>query len=417
MDAKTVALILTAAGTSSRFAADEKKEYRALSSSLFPGQKDGTVLSCSAESFLFAVTSDTNYVFIRLVITLPPQKNDKTFGEQALRASPFVADMLNILNVTPEFIHGGETRRESVLFALEHLAKENTALKTPDLVLIHDAARPFVSPEIIKNVLELAAQKGAAAPGVPPVDTYKEISADSMRIVRHLPRSLLTAVQTPQGFCFEKLLDAHRKACADGKTYTDDTEIWGMYEGDVYLCEGDRKNIKITYKEDLPASACESKTFKIGLGSDTHKLVPGRPLLIGGIRIPFDKGEQAHSDGDVLLHAITDALLGASGLADIGELFPPSDTAWKNADSAVLLKKAWQKIRKAGWQLENLDCVLSIEQPKMLPWRNKICEKIASILDCGIHRVFVKAKTAEGLGDIGEGRAVSALCTCLLYRE
>ena len=265
-------------------------------------------------------------------------------------------------------------------------------------------------------------EKGACAPAVPVVDTCKETDAATGAIVRHLPRARLAAVQTPQCFYFKKLLEAHRKAHNDGKTYTDDTEIWGAYEGDVYVCEGERTNVKITYKEDLPDAGVfpasgSSAVYRTGLGSDTHRLVSGRPLLIGGVHIPFDKGELAHSDGDVLFHAITDALLGAAALGDIGELFPPSDPAWKDADSSVLLKTAWRRVLDAGWRLENLDCVLSIERPKILVWRQKIRESIASVLGCEIDRVFVKAKTAEGLGDIGEGKAVSALCTCLLRRH
>lgn len=422
MGAQKLALILTAAGSSARFSsgvcaasgAPLKKEYEALQSLLFPEQKGGTVLSCAAEAFLSAIDNTTDFIFSHFVITLPPEASHREKALQALYAGSFVQDMLAHSGLFPEFVEGGGDRRESVLRALEYLAGE----KEPDIVLVHDAARPFVSPALIRRVLNLCAEKGAAAPAVPPVDTYKEVEQTDGRIVRHLERSRLAAVQTPQAFYFKPLLDAHRKACSDGKTYTDDTEIWGAYAGDVFLCEGERSNMKITYKEDLPAPAASVSpvmpVFRTGLGCDTHRLIENRPLLIGGVHIPFEKGELAHSDGDVLLHAITDALLGAAALGDIGELFPPSDDKWKGADSACLLKAAWERVQKAGWLLENLDCVITIEKPKMLPWRKAVQERIAAILGCETERIFVKAKTAEGIGDIGEGMAVGAQCVCLL---
>lgn len=157
--------------------------------------------------------------------------------------------------------------------------------------------------------------------------------------------------------------------------------------------------------------------IRIGLGYDLHRLVSGRKLMLGGIEIPFEKGEDGHSDGDVLLHAITDALLGASGLGDIGELFPPNDNKWKNANSKELLKTAWNIVLENKWQLENLDCVIAIEQPKILPYRNKIRNTISEILGCSIEQVFVKAKTGEKLGEIGTGKAVAVWATCLLSRS
>lgn len=154
--------------------------------------------------------------------------------------------------------------------------------------------------------------------------------------------------------------------------------------------------------------------FRVGLGWDLHRLVKGRPLVIGGIRIPYAKGEKAHSDGDVLLHAVTDALLGACGMGDIGSFFPPEDQKWKNADSKFLLKTVWEKIRAGGWELENLDCVLILQKPKILPFREEIIRSISSILEVPVNRVFFKGKTFEGLECIGKGRAVQSFCTALL---
>lgn len=156
--------------------------------------------------------------------------------------------------------------------------------------------------------------------------------------------------------------------------------------------------------------------YRIGLGTDLHRLVKGRKLIIGGITIPFNKGELAHSDGDVLLHAITDAILGASGLGDIGSFFPPEDKQWKDADSAFLLKTVYDKVKLAGWHIENIDCVIQLEQPKFLPYRESVIKSIANILDIQVEQVFVKAKTAEKLESIGKSRAVTAQAVCLLSK-
>ena len=157
--------------------------------------------------------------------------------------------------------------------------------------------------------------------------------------------------------------------------------------------------------------------IRVGLGYDKHVLAEGRKLILGGVIIPFEKGEAGHSDGDVLLHAITDALLGAAGLGDIGSYFPPSDPQWKDADSAMLLKKCWQDVKTAGWDLGNLDCVIALENPKFLPFRDQVRESIANILEVSKDQIFVKAKTGEKLGDIGQGRAVEVWTVCLLEAE
>ena len=156
--------------------------------------------------------------------------------------------------------------------------------------------------------------------------------------------------------------------------------------------------------------------LRIGLGKDIHRLSAGRPFLLGGLKIPFEKGETGHSDGDVLAHAITDALLGAGGIADIGELFPPGDPEWKDANSLELLISAWKKLTDNGWRLINLDCVVTCEQPKILPYREKIRACLARALETDVSSIFVKGKTAEGLGAIGRGEAVEALAVCLLER-
>ena len=154
--------------------------------------------------------------------------------------------------------------------------------------------------------------------------------------------------------------------------------------------------------------------IRTGLGYDLHRLKKGRRFLLGGVEIPSSKGELGHSDGDALAHAISDALLGASGLGDIGELFPPSNPAWKDADSMALLRIVHEKVKQAGWQLVNLDCVIICEQPKVLPFRSAIRDSLATALEVPVERIFLKGKTAEGLGPVGRGKAVEALAQCLL---
>ena len=156
--------------------------------------------------------------------------------------------------------------------------------------------------------------------------------------------------------------------------------------------------------------------IRVGLGYDKHVLTEGRKLILGGVVIPFEKGEAGHSDGDVLLHAITDALLGAAGLGDIGSYFPPSDPQWKDADSAMLLKKCWQDVKNASWSLGNLDCVIALEKPKFLPFRDQVRQSIADILEVSKDQIFVKAKTGEKLGDVGQSRAVEVWSVCLLEK-
>ena len=156
--------------------------------------------------------------------------------------------------------------------------------------------------------------------------------------------------------------------------------------------------------------------IRIGLGKDIHRLEAGRKFLLGGVELPFGKGEQGHSDGDVLVHAVIDAFLGAAGLGDTGELYPPEDPAWKDADSIILLKSAFSYVKEAGWHLVNLDCTVSCEKPKILPYRGKICQSLAQALEADSSSVFVKGKTNEGLGPVGAGEAVEAIAVCLLEK-
>lgn len=400
------ALILTAAGSSSRMGLGLKKEFLPM--------QDGTVLSSSLKPFL----KNDNLSII--IITHPAGQLDAM--RAALSASEQTAALLSKRGIPVLFEEGGSTRQESVFNALCALEKacssenENSIDRAPEFVLIHDAARPWVTEQIIGNVLDCAGAYGAAVPSTPAVDTLAFTDESKTVITGYADRPHTFCLQTPQGFRFKDLLEAHRKAAADSNTAcTDDTTIWAAYCGPVHLCEGNAQNRKITFKEDIQTEA--SMQIRTGLGYDLHRLVEGRKLVLGGITIPFEKGEDGHSDGDVLLHAITDALLGAAGIADIGELFPPSDNTWKDADSGKLLQAAWKKVQDKGWKLENLDCVVAMEKPKFLPWRDQVRSSIASLLGCSKDCVFVKAKTGEGLGEIGRGEAAAVWATCLISRS
>ncbi len=401
----SLGLIITAAGSSSRIGTGCKKEYVQMSPS------GRTVLSAAAEAFLLSLEIET------IIITFKAGTGKS--GEQSAKDAFFadskikkIFEQQNAPNLL--FVEGGSTRQESVFNGLKALSN-----KPPKYVIIHDGARPYVTKEIILELYNGLQKYDAVTCGIQPVDTQKEINPNNT-IERHLRRSNLCAVQTPQAFNFSLLIEAHKKANCNGQEYTDDTEIWTHYIGTpVYITKGSSTNKKITFAEDLQSAQAQGKTMKqrIGLGYDLHKLVENRKLVIGGVTIPFDKGEAGHSDGDVLLHAITDALLGAASLGDIGEMFPPSDAKWKDADSKELLKQAWQRVLDAGWNLGNLDCVLKLEKPKLLPYRNEIINSIANILNISCDKVFVKAKTGEGLEAVGKGEAIEAYATCLLESD
>lgn len=325
------------------------------------------------------------------------------------------------------------------------------------LVLVHDGARPWASSELALRVLAAAAERGAALPLVPLADTPKQIwteglaaaagareadgalggallddgegprrgaSAISGFVVGHPPRAGLRAAQTPQGFRLLPLLEAHRRAAAEALDCTDDAELWAAYVGPVAWVEGDPANRKVTYAQDLPKSGSARgdagppppalPALRIGEGWDLHRLVPGRPLMLGGVEVPSDLGEEAHSDGDVLLHAVVDALLGAAALGDIGTHFPPSDPRWKGADSRELARKAAALVRAAGWEPLNLDCTVVLERPKLGPWKDAMRDSMAAVLGLGRGSVSVKAKTSEGVDAAGERRAVEARAAVLL---
>ena len=373
-----------------------KKEYLPLNG--------GSVLSETALVFL------KTKVFSTIALVYP--KGGLADAKNAFYKNPQTQELSQGVNII--FVQGGSSRQESVFNALKAIdrAAKKAGATPPRAVLIHDGARPFLSQALVKKTLASALKYGAAVPALEPVETQKEIGSGS-KIARHLKRSTLAAVQTPQGFLFPQILEFHRKAQKTAAAFTDDTEIWDKFsDKKTRVIKGEPANIKITYPKDVTAPT----VFRIGLGTDLHRLVKGRKLILGGIRFPFEKGEDGHSDGDALLHAVTDALLGAAALGDIGSYFPPSDPKWKDADSKKLLAAVWKDVKKEGWRLENLDCVIHLQEPKFLPRRQEVRESIAKVLGVDPERVFVKAKTGERVGPVGEGLAVETQAICLLSK-
>lgn len=311
--------------------------------------------------------------------------------------------------------YGGPDRQDSVASGLMLLPPE------PAIVLIHDAARPLVTGEIISRVIEAAARYGAAAAAVAVKDTIKRVD-ERERVLQTLHRPELRAVQTPQGFQKDILLAAHRRALEQGITATDDTALAEALGIPVHLVEGGYDNLKLTTPEDVEGAEAiirrreGGNPMRIGHGYDVHQLVPGRRLILCGVEIPHEMGLLGHSDADVALHALTDAMLGAAALGDIGQHFPDSDPQYKGISSLVLLRHAARLLHERGWQVGNLDITIAAQRPRLAPHIPKMRANIADALGIPLDCVSVKATTTEHLGFEGEEKGISAQAVCLLTR-
>jgi 2-C-methyl-D-erythritol 4-phosphate cytidylyltransferase / 2-C-methyl-D-erythritol 2,4-cyclodiphosphate synthase len=311
--------------------------------------------------------------------------------------------------------NGGATRQASVRAGLEALASEK-----PDIVLIHDAARPFVTQALISRAIDAAGRTGAAIPAVPVTDTIKLTGANGD--VEATPdRARLRIAQTPQAFRFDVILDAHRRAAREGLSdFTDDAAIAEWAGLTVATFEGDPANMKLTTPEDFVREEARLASLlgdiRTGTGYDVHAFGEGDHVMICGVRVPHTKGFLAHSDGDVGLHALVDAILGALADGDIGSHFPPSDPQWKGASSDRFLKYAVDRVTARGGRIANLEVTLICERPKIGPLRDTMRAKIAEISGVNISRVAVKATTSEKLGFTGreEGIAATASATIRL---
>src|SRR6266853_22874 len=310
---------------------------------------------------------------------------------------------------------GGATRQASVHAGLEALARQK-----PDVVLIHDAARPFVSAALISRAIKAASATGAAIPAIQVADTIKLV--DGGGDVEATPeRARLRIAQTPQAFRFDVILDAHRRAAREGRSdFTDDAALAEWAGLTIATFEGDVANMKLTTPEDFVREearlAAALGDIRTGTGYDVHALGEGDHLMICGVRVPHSKGFLAHSDGDVGLHALVDAILGALADGDIGSHFPPSDPKWKGAASDQFLKYALERVTARGGRIAHLDVTLICERPKIGPLRDTMRSRIAEITGLNISRIAVKATTSERLGFTGreEGIAATAAATIRL---
>jgi 2-C-methyl-D-erythritol 4-phosphate cytidylyltransferase/2-C-methyl-D-erythritol 2,4-cyclodiphosphate synthase len=313
-------------------------------------------------------------------------------------------------------VSGGARRQDSVANAVDALRSDT------DVVLVHDAARPFVSSDLISRAIDAAAAHGAAIAAVRATDTVKRVSADveAPLIVETLPRESIYLAQTPQAFRRQVLSDAVRVGRA-GADATDEAALAEKAGHPVHVIDGDPRNVKITTMADLDAAREASRTgaatlgkVRAGTGYDLHRIVPGRALVLGGVTIATDRGAEGHSDADAVCHAVTDALLGAACLGDIGRHFPDTVPAWKGASSTALLERAAGMIRGAGFDIANVDATILLEHPKLSPFVEAIRGGLADALDVSVECVSIKAKTNEGLDAVGRGEAIACHAVALL---
>jgi len=310
------------------------------------------------------------------------------------------------------YITGGDTRQQSVQNGL--LAFE---FEADDIVLIHDAARCLVSPGIIMNVIDGVKSFGAAVPGIPVTSTYK--LCDEQRLITGTPdRAHLFEVQTPQGFMAADLLSVSLKASEDGFSGTDDASLMEHYGHPVRIVPGSGNNLKLTTQDDLVTANMilkgDGKSMRVGMGYDVHRLVEGRKLILCGVEIPWSLGLLGHSDADVALHALMDAMLGACGLGDIGRHFPDTDDRFKGISSLLLLKETNRLINAAGFAVHNTDITIVAQKPKLLPFIPQMVHAVAEALGIDEGAVNVKATTTEKLGFEGREEGISAYAVCLV---
>ncbi|MCP4328846.1 MAG: bifunctional 2-C-methyl-D-erythritol 4-phosphate cytidylyltransferase/2-C-methyl-D-erythritol 2,4-cyclodiphosphate synthase [Alphaproteobacteria bacterium] len=375
--------IVVAAGRGTRLGGDVPKQYREIGGR--------SLLARSAGAFVTHAEIDG----VRVVI----HDDDLDRYHRATRR----------VDLLPP-VSGGRTRQESVLFGLRSLRDFQ-----PDTVLIHDAARPFVSTATISAVVAGLDEFPGAIAAVPVVDTLKRERDGA--IADTVDRSALWRAQTPQGFHYEAILRAHEAAA--GQDLTDDAAVAECAGLAVTLIESVDDNFKVTTDDDLDRAArmiSGSMEIRTGMGFDVHRFGPGDRIWLCGVEIPHDQGLVGHSDADAGLHALTDALLGAIGAGDIGAHFPPSDEKWANAPSSIFLQHAGELVRRRGGHILNLDLTLICEAPRIRPHADAMAARVGEILSLAADRISVKATTTERLGFTGrgEGLAAQAIATVAL---
>ena len=394
MPTSSLAIVVVAAGRGSRAGEGLPKQYRTLA---------GEPIITHALRALHRGAPDAH-----ILVTIHPDDQSLYDACVALLDASARAALL-------EPVPGGASRQASVLAGLEALAAD-----APALVLIHDCARPFASPALMARAIAAASATDAAVPGLPVTDTIKQIDALG-RIEATPPRAQLRAVQTPQAFRYDLILRAHRLAASTGQAdLTDDGAVAEWAGHAVHVFEGDPANMKVTNPEDFAAAEArllgQLLDIRTGQGFDVHAFTEGDQVWLGGVSIPHSKGLLGHSDADVLMHAVTDAIYGALADGDIGAHFPPSDPQWKGAPSDIFLRHAAQRVRERGGMIAHVDGTVICEAPKVGPHRDAIRAKLAEIMGVDVSRVAVKATTSEQLGFTGrrEGIAAMALATVRL---
>lgn len=319
-------------------------------------------------------------------------------------------------------VPGGQTRTHSVMAGLSTLPQDT------DVVAIHDGARPCITPEDIARTLEAAKKRGGAAAGFPCRDTLQEVDGQG-QVCSTPDRNAHWAVQTPQCFVYGPLRQAYEQALQSGESFTDDVAVARRAGIPVELVDCGPGNLKLTSPEDVALidtrlrqlsgqwqDGGATMPLRIGSGYDVHRLVEGRPLILCGVPVDYSKGLLGHSDADVAVHALMDALLGALALPDIGALFPDNDPAYAGADSMGLLGKVMQRVRAAGYTVANCDLTVVCQRPKLAPYKAAMRQRLAETLDISVEQVGLKATTSEGLGFEGEGLGISSQAVVLLQR-
>jgi len=331
-------------------------------------------------------------------------------GDDVLSVRKQVVEKYNLTKVAA-VVAGGRQRQDSVACGLR-------AVKLPcDIVMVHDAVRPFVTEDMIIRVLAAAAGCGAASLGIPAKDTIKETTEDGI-VKTTLPRRNLWQTQTPQAFSYNLLRRAYEAAEKDHYYGTDDASLAERIGAKVQMITGSDENMKITTPEDvkmaeslLKAAAARQRRPRAGLGYDSHRFAKDRKLKLGGVEIPFDRGLAGHSDADALLHAVCDALLGMAGAGDIGRHFPDNDPAFKDISSLVLLERVGRIVESRGVSIENIDATVVLEKPRLAPYAQAMAANIARALKIPETAVNIKAKTNEEMGFAGRGEGIAVWAT------
>jgi 2-C-methyl-D-erythritol 4-phosphate cytidylyltransferase/2-C-methyl-D-erythritol 2,4-cyclodiphosphate synthase len=396
-----VSAIVAAGGRGLRLGADRPKQFLDIG-------EGRTMIELSLEAFTSC--SHVNEV----VVAVPPAWLEEN-GTQGLAGNARTGRAVPVAVVA-----GGDRRQDSVAQAFARISP------AADIVVIHDAARPFVSTDLIERTILAARDHGAAVAAVSPVDTVKQVAPSDgvTRVVRAtLPRETIFLAQTPQAFQREILAQA--MASVEEVTVTDEAMLVERAGFSVHLVEGESTNIKVTTAEDLAMArrrlskerATTVDAFRIGTGYDLHRLVDGRPLILAGVRVPFERGLLGHSDADIVCHAVTDAILGAAAAGDIGRLFPDTDPRWKDADSVQMLRGAVEIVRGAGFGVGNVDVTIIAERPKLLPYLDSMRAILANALGVDTAAVSIKGKTNEQVDGAGRGEAMACHAVALLVRS